>query len=138
MAYLNNCQFVGNVGQKPETRVVGPEKRVTSLRLAVSKRVKGRNGFEEKTTWINVVAWQSLGDFAGRLEKGDMVFVAGELDVRTWEDKNGGGKRSSFDIIARDIQSLRRKEGAAAHSSSEPTESDDPGYTGGGDPDLPF
>jgi single-strand DNA-binding protein len=54
-------------------------------------------------------------------KKGSGVLVSGRLDQRSWEDKNGGGKRSRVEIVVEDfnfIGSANRDGGGSSSSYS--------------------
>lgn len=62
---------------------------VLSFRLAVDRsyQVKGE---ERKSDFFNIVAWRNNADFISRFfSKGSMILVEGELQTRTYTDKNG-------------------------------------------------
>lgn len=70
--------LVGNLGAKPETRETKAGK-VTSVSMAVRQRTN-------ETCWYRVSFWGKQGEaFAEHCEKGQKVFVAGSLDVSTFE-----------------------------------------------------
>ncbi len=71
----------GNVG-RAETRSMPNGDKVTNFSVASNKKIKG----EEKTTWLNCVAFGGLAEMLERhLTKGSKVFVMGEYDHREWE-----------------------------------------------------
>ena len=58
---------------------------------------------QEKVSYFNVVAWRYVAENAGRtLEKGLGVVVAGRLEQRSYEDKEGN-KRSTVELVADEI-----------------------------------
>lgn len=62
---------------------------VLSFRIAVERsyQVKGE---ERKADFFNIVAWRNNADFISRFfGKGSMILVEGELQTRTYTDKNG-------------------------------------------------
>jgi len=51
------------------------------------------------------VAWKDLADFCEKyLKKGKSVYVTGELQVRSWDDKTSGQKRYITEIKADRIE----------------------------------
>lgn len=143
MASLNRFECIGHLGSDPEVRTVpghSGASQVANFRVAVTKRWRTNDVPHEKTTWITCVAWKEKAAFAQKyLRKGAHVMVEGELTVREWEDKNGGGKRHATEILVSAVHLLDKKE--SAHSDpSERTPRDDgpdntPSYS---DDDLPF
>lgn len=110
MASLNRCQFIGRLGRDPEVRAVG-EGSVTNFSVAVSERFKGRDGTQqERTEWVNCVAWQKLGEVCAQyLKKGSLVYVEGSLQNRSWE--KDGEKRTATDIRLTSMQMLGARDG---------------------------
>jgi single-strand DNA-binding protein len=90
------AQIGGTLGKDPESRATPNGTKVVSFSLAVDK------GFGDnlKTNWFNIVAFRDQAEFAEKyLKKGKSVFVSGDLQNRTWEDKQGQ-KRTTAEIIA--------------------------------------
>jgi single-strand DNA-binding protein len=46
--------------------------------------------------------------------KGSPLFVEGRLDYQTWEDKNGGGKRSKLEVVVENFQFVGAPRSAGA------------------------
>jgi single-strand DNA-binding protein len=141
MAYLNRFECIGHLGSDPEVRTV-PGGQVANFRVAVTKRWRTNDVPHEKTTWITCVAWKEKAAFAQRyLRKGAHVMVEGELTVREWEDKNGGGKRYATEILVSAVHLLDKKESAHSDPSERTPRGDDarPDLTQNYDDDpLPF
>lgn len=94
MAY-NHVTLVGRLVADPEQRRTGSGKAVTSFRLAVDRPTK-----EKQTDFLDIVAWESNAEFAGRnFRKGQEVLVDGEIQTRPWTDKDGN-KRVAVEIKA--------------------------------------
>lgn len=165
---LNKVILIGNLGADPEVRSTNNGARVATLSLATSRQWKGADGQrQEKTQWHRVICWnnktgQQLADVAERYaKKGDKVYVEGEIEYRTWQDKEGQ-TRYSTEINCRELILLGGKggpddeggggawggarAGAAAKSaapaagSAKKDESfeDFPDALDGADDDLPF
>lgn len=70
------------------------------------------------------VAWRGLAEIAQKyLRKGSKVYVEGKLQTRTWEDKNGGGKRYTTEVLCDRFMMLDGKP-SGAHNEALP----DDGY----------
>jgi single-strand DNA-binding protein len=112
---LNKAMLIGNVGSDPEIRSIPSGARVANFSLATSKRWKDRNGqLQEKTEWHRVVVWDkpyNPVDFIEKfVKKGDKVYVEGEIDYRSWEDKDGN-TRYTTEIMSREVSLLVKAEG---------------------------
>jgi len=91
----------GGLSRDPESRALPSGAKVTNFSLGFER------GFGDKvhTCWINVVAFKEQAEFTEKyLKKGKNVRVSGEIDVRSWDDKQTGQKRYSTEIIADKIQ----------------------------------
>lgn len=98
MKGFNRVTILGNVGSIV-TRQAG-NAQVCEFSVAITEKTK--NG--EKTEWVPVVAWDKLAEVASAyLRKGSPVLVEGKFTTRSWEDKNGGGKRYKTEVTARDL-----------------------------------
>lgn len=104
----NRVNLIGNLGQDPETKNLENGKKVTRFTLATSDDYKNAEGQKVKeTTWHNIVAWNGLGEIAGRyLKKGAQIAVEGRIVYRTYEDKNGA-TRYVTEIIINEMLMLR-------------------------------
>lgn len=75
---------------------------VASFTIAVERNYKNRDG-EREADFIEIVAWNKLGEFASNyFHKGDMIVVQGPVTVGSYTDKNGV-KRRSFTIRAKEL-----------------------------------
>ena len=111
---LNKATLIGNLGSDPDVRTTGGGSKVAEFSIATSRRWNDRNGQQqEKTEWHRIVAWTALADIAERyLKKGDRVYVEGEIQYRSYEDKEGN-TRYVTEINARDLIMLGGRDGGA-------------------------
>lgn len=122
---LNKVILIGNLGADPEVRDVGATGgRVATLSLATSRQWTGKDGQkQEKTQWHRVVCWntgkgQQLADIAEKYcKKGEKVYIEGEIEYRTWDDKDGQ-KRYSTEINCRELILLGGRGGEGEGGSS--------------------
>lgn len=148
---LNKAILIGNLGADPEVRSTPNGSRVATLSLATSRVWKDQSGQrQEKTQWHRVICWnaargQQLADVAERYaKKGDRVYVEGEIEYRTWQDKDGQ-TRYSTEINCRELILLGSRGGGgdddggswSGSRSSAPAKSG-AGTTGGGKKDESF
>lgn len=124
--------FEGRLGQDPEIRRT-PNSQVATLRLACTDRINVKGEEKELTEWVTVVAWGKLADLAAHLHKGDSVGGMGRLQTRSWEDKNGGGKRYATEVRA-DWLGTSAPFWEASRTRQEPA----PAQGGDDGPELPF
>lgn len=85
----NKSILMGRICNDLEIKSTPSGANVLSFRIAVDRsyQVKGE---ERKTDFFNIVAWRNNADFISRFfSKGSMILVEGELQTRTYTDKNG-------------------------------------------------
>jgi single-strand DNA-binding protein len=92
---MNEVKIMGHLGADPEIRYTKSGKAVASLSIATTKK----RGETETTTWHKIIAWEWLAKQAAHYQKGDLVYVTGELTTRTWE-KTDGTKAYITEIVA--------------------------------------
>ena len=115
---LNLCQFIGRLGKDPEIRYTASGDAVASFSIAVNKSWTRGSDKEQRTTWVNVVAFRKLAEIMGKyLHKGSRIYVSGEFSVRTWEDKEGA-RRYTTEIIANQMQMLDEKPASSGERNS--------------------
>jgi single-strand DNA-binding protein len=153
MASVNKIILIGRVGRDPEVRYTSSGSPVASFSIATDESFKSRNGEQQKhTEWHKVVAWNKLAEICGEyLTKGKLVYIEGSIRSRQWEDQSGN-KRTSCEIIARNMQMLgSRSDAERAAAGSRPAASQETGseerYDAGSEPspegeitdeDIPF
>lgn len=134
---LNHISIMGRLTKDVELRRTNTGTAVANFTLAVERDFSK----DKETDFIECVAWGKTGEFAEKyFSKGKMAIVAGRLQIRKWEDKNGN-KRSTSEVVAENIYFGESKtsigdkyEAAMSHSALEP---DYPAIYGD-DEQLPF
>jgi len=108
MPALNRVQLIGRLGRDPESRYTPTGKRVVHFSLAVSNRWKSEEGEKEYTEWINIEAWERLGEVCQEfLKKGSLIYVEGRLKTDKYEEN--GESRFFTKVVASTIQFLDKK-----------------------------
>jgi len=128
---VNQCIFIGRLGKDPEVRATQSGVSVCNFSIACSERWKDKDGNQqEKTEWINIVAWKRLAEICGEyLHKGDLVFVSGSFQTRKWQDQSGND-RYTAEIVAKEIRMLSAK--------NRGTDRENQNYSPQTGDDLPF
>jgi single-strand DNA-binding protein len=96
---------MGNLGQDPELRYTQSQTAVVTMSVATTdvRMVDGNR--QEQTEWHRVVVWGKQAENCAKyLKKGRTVFIEGKIQTRSWEDKNGGGKRYSTEVVAQSVR----------------------------------
>lgn len=144
---INRVTITGNLTRDPELRHTPSGTAVCTLGVAVNGRRKDASGnWVDKPNYFNVVVWGAQGANCEQyLSKGRPVAVDGRLDWRSWEAKDGSGKRSTIEIVADTVQFLgtgkaKQDSGTDGGDFSPPIGSG--GYesdqSGAPDDDIPF
>ena len=99
---LNKAILMGRLVADPELRRTPNNNSVTSFTLAVNRSFT-RQGEQPQTDFIDIVAWGKTAEFVSRyFVKGQLVAVAGRIQTRMWEDKQGN-KRKSVEVVAEEV-----------------------------------
>lgn len=91
MSDLNQCQFIGRLGDNPTMRQTQNGEPMATFSIAVSDRWTDKQGNrQEKTEWVNITAFGKLAEIMGQyLTKGSQVFIQGKFTTRKYTDNNG-------------------------------------------------
>lgn len=86
MSGMNKVILIGNIGNEPEVRQAGDNKKLI-LSIATSESWKNKEGkVQEETQWHQVVAWGKQAETLSKYtKKGDQIAVEGKLKHRTYE-----------------------------------------------------
>lgn len=121
MASLNLAQIIGRLGRDPELRYTNSGQAICSLNVATDESYNDRDGNRvERAEWHRVsVFGRQAENCANFLSKGSLIYVAGSLTTRKWQDQNGQD-RATTEIKAQSIQFLdRRNEGQPSQQRQE-------------------
>jgi single-strand DNA-binding protein len=125
---LNKVQIIGHLGRDPEMRYTPSGRPVTTFSVATTRSWSTASGERrEETEWFNIVAWGGLAEVCNDyLVKGQQVYIEGRLQTRRWEDEDGN-KRSSVEIVAREMIMLgerKKRQDSSGAEKGDPTDSD--------------
>jgi len=105
MASFNKVMLMGNLTRDIEVRPAGSTS-VGNFGLAVNRKYKTQSGEQrEEVAFIDCECWGRTAEIMAQyLSKGRPVFIEGRLKFDTWEDRNGGGKRSKLSVVVENFQ----------------------------------
>ncbi len=87
---FNQISFVGHVGKNPET-VDFPDTGNKVVKFSIAVKEYSNKSDEEKTMWLDVDAWNGLGDRVLKtVTKGREVIIEGKLTLNTYSKDVGG------------------------------------------------
>ena len=102
---LNKAMILGNLTRDPESKTTPSGQTVTTFGIATNRfyfdKQKQR---QQKVEFHNVVAWGRLGEICAQyLKRGQLSFIEGRIETRTWEAQDGT-KKFRTEIIAENMQ----------------------------------
>jgi single-strand DNA-binding protein len=106
---LNQCNFIGRLGDDPELKNLPNGDVVCNFTIAVGDDYKDKNNNKhEVTEWVRVVSFKKLAEIISQYcKKGSKVFITGKMRTRSWEQD--GQKRYATEIVANEMQMLDGK-----------------------------
>ena len=111
---MNKVILVGNLTRDPEVRYTQNGNAVASFTIAVNSGF----GDNKRTDFVPIVVWRKLAETCGNnLTKGRRVLVEGSLNIRSYEAKDGSGKRYATEVIAQNVEFLDSRQSAPAGAS---------------------
>ena len=114
---LNKTILMGRLTADPELRRTQNNTSVTSFTLAVNRSF-ARQGEQAQTDFIDVVAWSATAEFVSKwFRKGMLVAVAGRLQTRTYEDRQGN-KRKAVEVVAEEVHFAEPKRESQPQSNN--------------------
>lgn len=115
---MNKIILIGNLTHDPEANVTSGGVNFTRFTVAVNRPFANAAG-ERLADYFDVIAWRTVGELCAKhLYKGNKVGVTGRVQRRQYEDRDGI-KRTSFDVVADEVEFLSRK---ASARPDEPTQ----------------
>lgn len=139
MAALNKVMFIGNLGRDPEVRTTPSGSKVATFSIAVTERIKDRDGNpKEVTEWVNIVLWRRQAEIAEQyLRKGSAIYIEGKLQTQKWEDQSGQ-TRYKTEVLGSNFQMLGKNGGAEQGQPNPATATDNNPSIPAYDDNLPF
>ena len=103
---INRVVVSGNLTRDPELRVTPGGTQVLGFGVAVNDRRRNQQTgeWEDYPNFIDCTMFGNRAEALSRiLRKGMKVAIGGKLRYSSWEDKNGGGRRSKVEIIPDEV-----------------------------------
>lgn len=115
MANYNKIILVGNLTRDPQMKYLPSQMPITEFGLAVNHKFKTKTGEErEDVLFVDCTAFGKAAELINQYcQKGKQLLVEGRLKYDTWEDKQGGGKRSKHSVVVDSFQFLGGREHGA-------------------------
>ncbi len=114
MASFNKVILLGNLTRDPQLKYLPSQTAVAEFGLACNRKFKTQSGEErEEVTFIDCTAFGRQAEIINQYcQKGRPLFIDGRLKYDSWEDKQGGGKRSKVTVVIENFQLLGGPQGA--------------------------
>lgn len=147
MASFNKVILMGNLTRDPQMKYLPSQTPVAEFGLATNRRFKTQAGEDkEEVTFVDCAAFGKQAEVINQwCRKGKQLFIEGRLKFDSWDDKNGGGKRSKLSVIVEQFQFVGGRDQDGGDGSSSPRRerhqqqdlplSDKPQFA---DADIPF
>ena len=106
---INRVNITGNLTRDPELRSTAGGMAVLGFGGAVNDRRKNQQTgqWEDYPNFVDCTMFGNRAEALSRiLRKGMKVAIEGKLRYSSWEDKNGGGRRSKIEIIPDEVELL--------------------------------
>lgn len=113
---LNKVILGGRIANDLELKQTPSGVCVCSFSIAVARKV-GKDK-EQQTDFINCVAWRNTAEFIQRyFRKGSSIAIVGNIQTRSWDDKNGG-KRYATEVIVDEAMFVDSKNDGVASAGA--------------------
>ena len=110
MTDLNRVVLIGRLTRDAETKFVQSGQAVCKFSLAVNRKRKVGDQWEDEVSFFDAVLWgRSAETLSQYLIKGKQIALDGELKQDRWEQD--GQKRSKVEIVVNNIQLLGSAQG---------------------------
>ena len=127
---FNRVILMGRITHELELKTTPSGVSVCSFQIAVDRRFQAK-GEEKKSDFFNIVTWRQTAEFVKRyFGKGRMILVEGELQTRTYVDKNGQNVRV-VEIVAEQVCFTGEKANGGGGTYSDVPYGDPPPERGG-------
>lgn len=104
----NHIFLIGNLTRDPESGSTNGGINFTRFNIAVNRPFATSDG-ERVADYFDIIVWRQLAERCAKyLFKGSKVGIVGSVQRRQYEDRDGI-KRTSFDVVADEVEFLSGK-----------------------------
>src|SRR3954462_1218533 len=138
MASFNKVILLGNLTRDPQLKYLPSQTAVAEFGLAVNRKFRTQQGEDrEEVTFVDCAAFGKTGELINQyFTKGKPIFIDGRLKYDSWEDKQGGGKRSKLTVVVENFQFIGGRDraggGGGGGGGGGSYDAGDAGGSGGG------
>jgi single-strand DNA-binding protein len=107
---MNKVILCGNLGEDAELKYTQGGQAVARIRLCTSKKWVDKDGKKQERPEWHTCNWWGKGAeaVAQYMLKGNKILLEGELQTRSWDDKDGN-KRYSTEVNVHNVELLTPK-----------------------------
>ncbi len=117
---MNKIILIGNLTRDPESSVTQGGVNFTRFQIAVNRPFTNSAG-ERLADYFDVICWRQLADSCAKyLYRGSKVGITGSVQRRQYEERDGI-KRTSFDVVAEEVEFLTPRPADAPHEEPQPS-----------------
>ncbi|HEX5227759.1 MAG TPA: single-stranded DNA-binding protein [Bryobacteraceae bacterium] len=129
MASFNKVILLGNLTRDPQLKYLPSQTAVAEFGIACNRKFKSAAGEDrEEVTFVDITAFGKQAELINQyFTKGKPIFIEGRLKFDSWEDKQGGGKRSRLTVVLEGFQFIGGRDGGGGGGGRSQ------GYEGGSD-----
>jgi len=126
MPNVNKVILIGHLTRDPQVKQLASQTMVAEFGIASSRKFKGQNGEDrEEVCFVDCAAFGKQGEVIGKYcKKGKPLYVEGRLKFDSWDDKNGGGKRSKLSVVVENFQFLGAPDGGGKPAQTVPDDAE--------------
>jgi single-strand DNA-binding protein len=119
-ASFNRVMLMGNLTRDPQLKYLPSQTAVVEFGLATNRKFKTANGEDrEEVCFVDCTAFGRQAEVINQYcQKGRPLFIEGHLKFDSWEDKQGGGKRSKLSVVIDGFQLLGSRDGGGGGGGS--------------------
>lgn len=141
MSSFNQVILMGNLTRDPQLKYLPSQTAVAEFGLAANRKFRTASGEDrEEVLFVDCSAFGKTGELINQyFTKGKPIFIQGRLKYDSWDDKQGGGKRSKLTVVVDNFQFIGGRDGGgqggggqggSQHSSGQHSGGQDsePGY----------
>ena len=135
MASFNKVMLMGNLTRDPQMKYLPSQTAVCEIGLACNRKFRTQDGQDrEEVTFVDCTAFGRQAEVLNQyLQKGRPIFIEGRLKYDSWEDKQGGGKRSKLGVVIENFQFIGgRDDAGGGGGGGNYDDQSNGGYSGGG------
>src|SRR5205085_2437384 len=113
MASFNKVLLMGNLTRDPQLKYLPSQTAVAEFGVACNRKFRTANGEDrEEVTFVDCAAFGKQAEVLNQyVTKGKPIFIEGRLKYDSWEDKQGGGKRSKLSVVIENFQFIGSRDG---------------------------